>query len=152
MSLIGAGMKTHAGVSATMFEVLAREGINIEMISTSAIRITCVVREALADTGGRRPPRRIQAGGGVMAVTVGIYGATGQVGGVMRRMLTERGFPVAGLRYFASARSAGRELDGIIVEDVAARRPPRRRRGPASRWGRPRPGSGRRGWPTRARS
>jgi aspartate kinase len=50
VSLIGAGMKTHAGVSATMFEVLAREGINIEMISTSAIRITCVVREALADT------------------------------------------------------------------------------------------------------
>jgi aspartate kinase len=49
VSLIGAGMKTHAGVSATMFEVLAREGINIEMISTSAIRITCVVREALAD-------------------------------------------------------------------------------------------------------
>jgi aspartate kinase len=49
VSLIGAGMKTHAGVSATMFEVLAREGINIEMISTSAIRITCVVRESLAD-------------------------------------------------------------------------------------------------------
>jgi aspartate kinase len=49
VSLIGAGMKTHAGVSATMFEVLAREGINIEMISTSAIRITCVVREDLAD-------------------------------------------------------------------------------------------------------
>jgi aspartate kinase len=49
VSLIGAGMKTHAGVSATMFEVLAREGINIEMISTSAIRITCVVREELAD-------------------------------------------------------------------------------------------------------
>ena len=49
VSLVGAGMKTHAGVSATMFEVLAREGINIEMISTSAIRITCVVRESLAD-------------------------------------------------------------------------------------------------------
>jgi aspartate kinase len=49
VSLIGAGMKTHPGVSATMFEVLAREGINIEMISTSAIRITCVVRESLAD-------------------------------------------------------------------------------------------------------
>jgi aspartate kinase len=49
VSLIGAGMKTHPGVSATMFEVLAREGINIEMISTSAIRITCVVREQLAE-------------------------------------------------------------------------------------------------------
>jgi aspartate kinase len=49
VSLIGAGMKTHPGVSATMFEVLAQEGINIEMISTSAIRITCVVREAVVD-------------------------------------------------------------------------------------------------------
>ena len=50
---------------------------------------------------------------------VGVYGATGQVGGVMRSMLAERGFPVAGLRYFASSRSAGRSLEGIVVEDVA---------------------------------
>jgi aspartate kinase len=49
VSLIGAGMKTHPGVSATMFETLSNEGINIEMISTSAIRITCVVRASLAD-------------------------------------------------------------------------------------------------------
>jgi aspartate kinase len=49
VSLIGAGMKTHPGVSATMFETLAAEGINIEMISTSAIRITCVVRSDVAD-------------------------------------------------------------------------------------------------------
>jgi aspartate kinase len=49
VSLIGAGMKTHPGVSATMFETLANEGINIEMISTSAIRITCVVRRALVE-------------------------------------------------------------------------------------------------------
>jgi aspartate kinase len=49
VSLIGAGMKTHPGVSATMFETLAHEGINIEMISTSAIRITCVVRGGLAE-------------------------------------------------------------------------------------------------------
>jgi len=44
VSIIGAGMKTHPGVSAMMFEVLAAEGINIEMISTSSIRLTCVVR------------------------------------------------------------------------------------------------------------
>ncbi|HEX3540155.1 MAG TPA: aspartate kinase [Acidimicrobiales bacterium] len=49
VSLIGAGMKTHPGVSATMFETLAAEGINIEMISTSPIRLTCVVREALVE-------------------------------------------------------------------------------------------------------
>jgi aspartate kinase len=45
VSLIGAGMKTHPGVAAKMFETLATEGINIEMISTSTIRISCVVRE-----------------------------------------------------------------------------------------------------------
>ena len=49
VSIVGAGMKTHPGVSATMFEVLAAEGINIEMISTSAIRLTCVVRAAAAE-------------------------------------------------------------------------------------------------------
>jgi aspartate kinase len=45
VSLVGAGMKTHPGVAAKMFEVLADEGINIEMISTSTIRISCVVRD-----------------------------------------------------------------------------------------------------------
>jgi aspartate kinase len=49
VSIIGAGMKTHPGVSATMFEVLAGEGINIEMISTSSIRLTCVVRAHLVE-------------------------------------------------------------------------------------------------------
>lgn len=44
VSLVGAGMRTHPGVSATMFETLAEHGINIEMISTSTIRISCVVR------------------------------------------------------------------------------------------------------------
>ncbi len=49
VSIVGAGMKTHPGVSATMFETLANEGINIEMISTSSIRLTCVVRAELVD-------------------------------------------------------------------------------------------------------
>jgi aspartate kinase len=44
VSLIGAGMKSNPGVAATMFEVLAKEQVNIEMISTSPIRISCVVR------------------------------------------------------------------------------------------------------------
>jgi aspartate kinase len=43
VSLVGAGMKTNPGVGAQMFETLADAGINIEMISTSPIRITCVV-------------------------------------------------------------------------------------------------------------
>ena len=42
-------MKSNPGVAATMFETLAGNGINIEMISTSAIRISCVVAEADAD-------------------------------------------------------------------------------------------------------
>ncbi len=49
VSIIGAGMKTQPGVTATMFETLAAAGINIEMISTSAIRLTCVVRAELAE-------------------------------------------------------------------------------------------------------
>jgi aspartate kinase len=49
VSVIGAGMKTHPGVAATMFETLATAGINIEMISTSAIRISCVVRGEQTD-------------------------------------------------------------------------------------------------------
>src|SRR5581483_6882124 len=44
VSLIGAGMKSNPGVAATMFETLATGGVNIEMISTSSIRISCVVR------------------------------------------------------------------------------------------------------------
>jgi aspartate kinase len=43
VSLVGAGMKTNPGVAAQMFETLAAEGVNIEMISTSTIRISCVV-------------------------------------------------------------------------------------------------------------
>ncbi len=45
VSLVGAGMKTHPAVAAQMFETLAAEGINIEMISTSSIRISCVVAQ-----------------------------------------------------------------------------------------------------------
>ena len=45
VSLIGAGMKTHPGIAAKMFEVLSAEGVNIEMISTSPIRISCVVKQ-----------------------------------------------------------------------------------------------------------
>lgn len=54
---------------------------------------------------------------------VGVFGATGQVGTVMRRLLAERGYPVEQIRYFASARSAGKKLpwDGeeVVVEDIA---------------------------------
>ena len=45
VSLIGVGMRSHSGVAAKMFEVLSREGINIMMISTSEIKISCVIDE-----------------------------------------------------------------------------------------------------------
>lgn len=54
---------------------------------------------------------------------IAVVGATGQVGAVMRRLLDERDFPVASIRYFASARSAGTTLPwrgtDVVVEDVA---------------------------------
>ncbi|MDQ1582519.1 MAG: aspartate-semialdehyde dehydrogenase [Microbacteriaceae bacterium] len=60
-------------------------------------------------------------------VNVGVVGATGQVGAVMRRLLEERDFPIASIRFFASARSAGSTLpfkgQDIIVEDAATADP-----------------------------
>ncbi len=57
------------------------------------------------------------------AKTVAVVGATGQVGGVMRRLLEERDFPVGRIRYIASARSAGSTLpwkgSEVVVEDIA---------------------------------
>lgn len=57
-----------------------------------------------------------------MGLNIAVVGATGQVGAVMRRLLDERDFPVASIRYFASARSAGTTLPwkgaDVVVEDV----------------------------------
>jgi aspartate kinase len=54
VSIVGAGMKTHPGVAAKVFSVLGDEGINIQMISTSPIRISCVVP-------GERVPDAVRA-------------------------------------------------------------------------------------------
>ena len=48
ISIVGAGMQSHPGVAARMFKILADDGINIEMISTSPIRISCVIRRSKA--------------------------------------------------------------------------------------------------------
>jgi len=57
-------------------------------------------------------------------MNVGVFGATGQVGGVMRQVLIERSFPVSSIRFFASARSAGQTIDWkgekVPVENVAS--------------------------------
>jgi aspartate kinase len=62
LSLVGAGMKSHPGVAADMFDALADEGINIEMISTSSIRISCVIREADAERALRAVHARFGLG------------------------------------------------------------------------------------------
>src|SRR3954466_5841054 len=53
VSLVGAGMKSHPGVAAKTFEVIGNAGINIEMISTSPIKISCVIREEDVPTAVR---------------------------------------------------------------------------------------------------
>lgn len=53
VSVIGVGMKNHSGVASVMFNTLARENINIIMISTSEIRISCVVEEKYAELAVR---------------------------------------------------------------------------------------------------
>jgi aspartate kinase len=62
ISLVGAGMKSHPGVAADMFSALADEGINIDMISTSSIRISCVIREADAERAVRAVHARFRLG------------------------------------------------------------------------------------------
>jgi len=53
VSIVGIGMKSHSGVAANMFEALAEKGINIEMISTSEIKISCVVKKEHGESAVR---------------------------------------------------------------------------------------------------
>ena len=53
ISVVGVGMRSHAGIAAQMFQTLAREGINIQMISTSEIKISVVVEEKYLELGVR---------------------------------------------------------------------------------------------------
>jgi aspartate kinase len=53
ISLVGVGMRSHAGIASTMFEALAREGINIRMIATSEIKVSVVVDEKYLELGVR---------------------------------------------------------------------------------------------------
>jgi len=53
LSVVGIGMRSHSGVAAKMFRVLASEKINIEMISTSEIKISCVIRKKHADMAAK---------------------------------------------------------------------------------------------------
>ena len=128
VSIIGAGMKSHPGVAAKVFSTLGDEGINIEMISTSPIKISCVIARRPRARGGARAARRVRAVGrrhdpgraAVRGVRImrGLTrrrscGATGAVGHRHAAPAARlRGFPASEVVPFASERSAGRELDG----------------------------------------
>ncbi|HEX8497831.1 MAG TPA: aspartate kinase, partial [Actinomycetales bacterium] len=75
ISLIGAGMRTHPGVSATFFQALAEAGVNIEMISTSEIRISVVTRADAVDEAVRGVHTAFGLDGDGEAV---VYGGTGR--------------------------------------------------------------------------
>jgi aspartate kinase len=62
VSLIGAGMKSHPGVAADMFDALAENDINLEIISTSSIRVSCVVRAAEVERAVRAIHDRFELG------------------------------------------------------------------------------------------
>ncbi len=53
LSLVGVGMRTHAGVASKMFQVLGKEGINIQLISTSEIKISVIINEQYLERGVR---------------------------------------------------------------------------------------------------
>jgi aspartate kinase len=66
LSLVGAGIKSNPGVAADMFDALAAEGINIDMISTSSIRISCVIRAADGDRAVRAVHQRFGLDGATL--------------------------------------------------------------------------------------
>ena len=62
LSIVGIGMRSHSGIAAKMFEAMARERINIEMISTSEIKISCVIRKSHAEQAVRTVHRAFGLG------------------------------------------------------------------------------------------
>ena len=147
LSLVGAGMRSHPGVSATFFAALADAGVNVEMISTSEIRISVVCRDTDLDVAVRavhdafelgsrgRAGRRLRRHRPMTALDAAIdrlrsasSARPGRSARVMRRILAERDFPVDEIRFFASARSAGTTLpwEGVRRPSSRTPRPPTR--------------------------
>ena len=75
VSLVGAGMRSHPGVAATFFAALAEAGVNIEMISTSEIRVSVVCRDTDLDEAVRAVHDAFELGGAEEAV---VYAGTGR--------------------------------------------------------------------------
>ena len=61
VSIVGAGMRSHPGVAAKVFGVLASEGVNIDMISTSPIKISCVIDARARARRGAGAAQRVRA-------------------------------------------------------------------------------------------
>jgi aspartate kinase len=75
LSVVGSGMKTHSGVSATLFGALAKAGVNIEMISTSEIRISVVTNVEQVDEAAKVVHTAFGLDGEAQAV---VYAGTGR--------------------------------------------------------------------------
>jgi aspartate kinase len=75
VSLIGAGMRSHPGVAAKFFNAMAEAGVNIEMISTSEIRVSVVCRDTDLDSAVRAVHDAFDLGGNTEAV---VYAGTGR--------------------------------------------------------------------------
>jgi aspartate kinase len=75
LSIVGSGMKTHSGVSATLFGALAKAGVNIEMISTSEIRISVVTNVEQVDEAAKVVHTAFGLDGESQAV---VYAGTGR--------------------------------------------------------------------------
>src|SRR5881397_240241 len=65
VSIVGVGMRSHSGVASTMFAALAREGINIQMISTSEIAVSCVIEDKYAELAVRTLHDAFDVGRGI---------------------------------------------------------------------------------------
>jgi aspartate kinase len=81
VTVVGAGMRSHPGVAATMFESLADAGVNIEIISTSPIRISCVVRSADLERAVQVLHECYRLDDDVLLQGDAAAGASGEVGG-----------------------------------------------------------------------
>ncbi|MBC6446947.1 aspartate kinase [Actinokineospora alba] len=75
VSLVGAGMRSHPGVTATFCEALSKAGVNIEIINTSEIRISVLIRDTQLDEAVRAIHEAFDLGGDEQAV---VYGGTGR--------------------------------------------------------------------------
>ena len=65
VSVIGVGMRSHAGVAQRMFKALAEKGINIQVISTSEIKVSVLIAEEYTELAVRAPAHRLRAGRGL---------------------------------------------------------------------------------------